>query len=98
MVANVDFNITYVSDPGHGYLIVTPQQIQALGLTEDSFSQFSFKNNERNPTQYALEEDCDAFKVYCQATNLGVTLNITEEYVEDQHAVRGWPSIPSIPF
>lgn len=98
MVANVNFNITHLSDPGHGYLIVTSQQMQMLGLNEDNFSSFSYKNNERSPTQYALEEDCDAEVFFQTANELGIKLNVSEEYVDQGHAVQGWPKIHDIPF
>lgn len=98
MVANANFHITYVSDPGHGYLIVTSHQMQMLGLNEDNFSSFSYKNNERSPTQYALEEDCDAEIFFQTANELGIQLHVSEEHVNDDHAVRGWPKIHDIPF
>ena len=98
MVANVDFACTFISDPGHGYLIVSRQQMQILGLKEDDFSAFSYKNNEIAPTQYALEEDCDYQVFWRRAQERGITLKVTEEYTDEEHAVRNWPSIHSIPF
>lgn len=50
----VDFY--FHTDPGHGWLEVTIKDVEALGLTVASFSEFSYR---RDDTLY-LEEDCDA--------------------------------------
>jgi hypothetical protein len=45
----------YRQDPGHGWLIVTPDDMAAVGLTEADISAYSY----RRGNQIALEEDCD---------------------------------------
>lgn len=47
----------FISDAGHGWLQVLPNEIRALGL-EDQISEYSYYNPETNLVY--LEEDCDA--------------------------------------
>lgn len=48
----------FYSDPGHGWLEVTPKQIKDVGLNVSDFSVYSYKKGKR----LFLEEDCDASK------------------------------------
>lgn len=50
--------IRYVEDPGHGWLIVTPQQLASYGLTEAQVSRYSYQSPDGS--EIALEEDSDA--------------------------------------
>jgi hypothetical protein len=47
---------TFISDPGHGWLIVTRDDLADVGLTEADISPYSYQSAE----WIALEEDCDA--------------------------------------
>lgn len=47
---------TFFSDPGHGWIRVTPADCAAVGLSADSFTRYSFRDAE----YFYLEEDCDA--------------------------------------
>ena len=51
---------TFHVDLGHAWLKVSLDQVKKVGLTHESFSQYSFyKNNYKGPDLY-LEEDQDA--------------------------------------
>ncbi len=50
--------IRYVDDPGHGWLIVSPEQLASYGISEAQISPYSYRSPDGN--QIALEEDCDA--------------------------------------
>jgi hypothetical protein len=78
---------TLTQDPGHGWLIVTAQELHAVGLTEAAISRYSYQ---RGP-QIALEEDCDAgafIKAY-EAKFGFVPLIETDD---NGGRVRGWAS------
>lgn len=49
--------LTHLTDEGHGWLVVTPSDAEALGLTHADLTRFSFVGPDG--TLYA-EEDCDA--------------------------------------
>jgi hypothetical protein len=47
---------TLYSDPGHGWLKVTPADCESLGMVAESFTAYSY----RDEKFFYLEEDCDA--------------------------------------
>jgi hypothetical protein len=47
---------TFFQDPGHGWIRVTPADCAAIGLTAESFTAYSY----RDEKFFYLEEDCDA--------------------------------------
>ena len=80
-------NFTFVSDPGHGWLILSPQWIGAVGLTLAAFSQCSYVSEDG---MLALEEDCDAPKfLEAYARVFGQTASFNEIF-EDPCSVRDW--------
>lgn len=79
----------FVSDPGHGWLVVSMQRLQAYGITESMVSSFSYRSPDY--TQIALEEDCDAalfLNAFVAAH--GVSPFITEQH-QDPCPIRQWP-------
>lgn len=48
--------LVFMADPGHGWIVLTKYDQEALGLDESSFTEFSYTHN---GVIYA-EEDCDA--------------------------------------
>jgi hypothetical protein len=46
----------FYADPGHGWLAITADDLEAVNLSADYFSKYSYSDGE---TLY-LEEDCDA--------------------------------------
>ena len=47
--------LAYITDPGHGWLLVTTGQLAEVDLTPDAFSRYSYRQGD----VLALEEDCD---------------------------------------
>ena len=82
---------TWVTDPGHEWLIVTDEDLNAAGLVPTDFTPWSYAQHGMG--LYALEGDCDAdtfLTAYaaktgrtpaCHAVNMG------------DAPVRGWPRI-----
>ena len=53
-------SFTFYADSGHAWLKVSLADTKSVGLSLDSFSEFSYwRNNKYEPFLY-LEEDCDA--------------------------------------
>ena len=78
---------TFVSDPGHGWLILSPQWVGAVGLTVAAFSTSSYVSEDGT---LALEEDCDAPKfLEAYARCFGQTASFNEIF-EDPCSVRDW--------
>jgi len=48
---------TYITDPGHGWLIVSPDDLRKAELPDYKITRYSYINGARS--QIALEEDCD---------------------------------------
>ena len=77
--------LTFISDPGHGWLCVPLNVIAALGI-EGDISSCSFIDTGTDPRrsgQFAyLEEDCDCavFTQACEAQNIPLP-TIQEQYV-----------------
>ena len=78
---------TFISDPGHGWLILSPQWIGAVGLTVVAFSTSSYVCEDGT---LALEDDCDAPKfLEAYARCFGQTASFNEIF-EDLCSVRDW--------
>ena len=73
----ISTTLTFIEDPGHGWLRVPLADVAALGIAEE-ITPYSFIDND-----YAfLEEDCDygTFMNACQAQNMPVP-DMKTEYV-----------------
>ncbi|WP_298938006.1 hypothetical protein [uncultured Ruegeria sp.] len=88
LLPNVTF--TFLSDPGHSWLIVAPQWIGTVGLNLGSFSPFSYVGDDGT---LALEEDSDA-PVFLKAyeRNFGKTCKINDVF-EPRAQVRDWQTL-----
>lgn len=74
---------TLHSDPGHGWLEVSPADLKAVGLTVDNISGYSYKNRRGN--RLFLEEDCDLsvfFKAFKEKH--GVLPTYVNEFTNDE--------------
>jgi len=90
MTDKLTFDI--ISDPGHGWFIVTPEQKDVLALVLDDFTQFSFVDP-RAGTIYA-EEDCDAAVVLAaHVRKFGCLPNIHEHHTDRDAKCRSMPRI-----
>lgn len=85
MPQRITSTFAFVSDPGHGWLVVPKNFIAQAGLTEADFTPYSYQKG----AQVALEEDCD----------MGTFLNVwTEKFGkpelnerhEDPTEIRKW--------
>jgi hypothetical protein len=85
---------TFASDPGHGWLLVTENQVIKAGLTPGHFTPHSFKHVWDNVQVYALEEDVDA-GVFIRAweSKYGELVAWREWQTTGDHEVRGWTRI-----
>ena len=84
----------FISDPAHGWLIVSPQWIGAVGLNLAQFSHHSYVHPDGT---LALEEDCDA-PIFLDAYKrcFGETIAFQELHVENINApghIRSWYSL-----
>ena len=80
---------TMHSDPGHGWLEVSIQEVRQALLDTSDFSQFSFMRGEK----LYLEEDCDAsLFIRCWEQAIG-PIQIEERYSQYEHWIRALPRI-----
>lgn len=81
---------TFISDPGHGWLIVAPGWLDAVGLTLADISTFSYQ---RADGILALEEDCDA-RAFIRAfeQRFGDCFEL-REIDQESTEIRNWPQI-----
>ena len=88
---NVNFKV--ISDPAHGWLIVSPQWIGAVGLNLARFSKHSYVDLDGT---LALEEDADA-PVFMDAyrRSFGDTASFQEVHEPNAH-VRSWYPIHAV--
>lgn len=76
----------FVSDPGHGWLLISKDQLKDVGLTEGDITPFSYQNGD----VLALEEDCDA-QTFAEAwtAKYGRPIAVRERH-EDPTKIRDW--------
>lgn len=84
---------TFVSDPGHGWLVVSRARFAAYGLKPAQITPWSYRSPDAS--EVALEEDCDA-GVFLQAFEArhGIVPYIAERF-EDPCPIRTWPQFGS---
>ena len=80
--------INYIQDAGHGWFKISPDQQRTLGVSEGTFSEFSYI--ESDGTIYA-EEDCDCGHIFRAAESKGIELNINHINVNGDSWVRTLP-------
>ena len=80
-----------LSDPGHGWLIVSPAWLEAVGLSLTDISTFSYQ---RADGVLALEEDCDA-PTFVQAfqARFGPLYDLREFHQDVDSGIRNWPRV-----
>ena len=80
--------LTWHSDPSHGYLEVPLAVIHQLKL-ESKISRYSFLNGPARKVY--LEEDCDAPQFITAATAAGIQLNMIEKIYTSDAPIRALP-------
>jgi hypothetical protein len=82
--------LAYITDPGHGWLLVTTGQLAEVDLTPDAFSRYSYQHGD----VLALEEDCD-MPVFLKAyeAKRKETPLIRARHLDHDAFVRSWPPL-----
>jgi len=92
---NLRKRFSFISDPSHGWLIVTPAELRTVGITEDDITPYSYRNAAGE--LIALEEDCDAHTFLRKwEAMIGQPAEI-EDAVEGLKHIRDWPSFGKKP-
>ena len=78
--------MTFHTDPGHGWLAVTMESLEAFGIA-DKISTYSYRNGD---IAY-LEEDCDAGLYINKMEGKGMDFKFNEVHKENT-PIRNYPS------
>jgi hypothetical protein len=81
-------NINYIRDVGHGWFKISPDQQRLLGVSEGTFSPYSYI--ESDGTIYT-EEDCDCGHIFRAASSKGIELDINHIKVSGESWIRTLP-------
>jgi hypothetical protein len=82
--------LAYITDPGHGWLLVTTGQLKELGMGPDNFSRYSYRQGD----VLALEEDCDmALFLNRYQEHTGETPLIRAKHLDQDAWIRSWPRL-----
>jgi len=76
--------ITYLQDPGHGWIAVPLELIRDWGIVPSSYSY-------RDASTGYLEEDCDASLFMTAAAARGVSVTLDEHHTDHDSFVRALP-------
>jgi hypothetical protein len=83
-------HLTYITDPGHGWLLVTVAQLAEVNLDPGDFTRYSYRRGDI----VALEEDCDMatfLRAYQDAR--GETPLIQAEHLGYDAPIRRWQGL-----
>ena len=85
----------YRADAGHGWLIVSKEWLQRVGLSEADITPFSYHRPDAD--QVALEEDLDA-QTFLDAykAKIGTMPDIADQM--DGSSIRNWPGFGTRPI
>ena len=84
----------YMTDPGHGWLVVPFGLIRSLEIDVMKVSSYSYMNR-RDGLAY-LEEDCDAGILLEAADDAGVEVNIVTIHTNEQSPIRRLPAFVGV--
>ena len=85
-------SLGWASDPAHGWLLVTEEQMKEAGVQAATFSPYSYYSEEFRT--YGLEEDCDAALFLRALEKQGIDHIVNEEvYSDGDSFVRSWDRI-----
>jgi hypothetical protein len=87
-IAALTRRFTYLQDPGHGWLMVTKQDLEAFGLSPSDFTPYSYVSADR----LALEEDLDMGRFLQRLEQLGVPYELDQQHINHSAYVRNWLS------
>tara|TARA_R100000315_G_C5184296_1_gene107115 strand:+ start:554 stop:826 length:273 start_codon:yes stop_codon:yes gene_type:complete len=80
--------IDYIQDVGHGWFKISPDQQRTLGVSEGTFSPYSYISEDG--TIYA-EEDCDCGHIFRAVAAKDIDLNINPIKVNGDSWIRTLP-------
>ena len=84
-----DIYLTYWTDPGHGWLEVSQEVLDLVGLKPEHFTKCSYRDGNR----FFLEEDVDMPRFLKAAKEAGhATVLVQENEDEDDSFIRDLPS------
>jgi hypothetical protein len=78
-------NISYYTDPGHGWAAVKIETLRSLGIV----GQISHYSYMRGRTAY-LEEDCDFARLLDALAARGIAYVITEKHTDRRSPIRSY--------
>ena len=82
--------LAYITDPGHGWLLVTTGQLAEIDMGPEDFSAYSYRHGD----VLALEEDCDMARfLEAYQAKRGETPLIRAKHLDQDAWIRGWPSL-----
>ncbi|KJZ17914.1 hypothetical protein [Loktanella sp. S4079] len=80
---------SFISDPSHGWLLVTPAELRTVGIAESDITPYSYRD--LSGELIALEEDCDAHTFLRKwEAMIGEPVEI-EDAVGGLKFIRDWP-------
>jgi len=81
---------TYLQDPGHGWLIVSRDDLARAGMSPADFSSCSYASGD----SFALEEDCDMPRFLKRLDERGTPYRLCEQHTNGDACVRHWACNP----
>ena len=81
---------SYLQDPGHGWLIVSRDDLIDAGMSPSDFSSCSYVKED----SLALEEDCDMPRFLKRLDERGIPYRLREQHTKGDAYVRRWASNP----
>jgi hypothetical protein len=85
--------LNYFTDPGHGWVSVKLDKLQALGIA-DQVSAYSYMRGGRA----YLEEDCDLSLLYRACDAIGQTIELTTRHTNNRSPIRSYASYQARAF
>lgn len=83
-------HLDYITDPGHGWLLVTVGQLAEVNLDPGDFTPYSYRKGD----VLALEEDCDMAKFLRAYQNArGETPLIRATHLDHDAPIRWWQGV-----
>ena len=85
--------LNYFTDPGHGWVSVKLDKLQALGIA-DKVSAYSYM---RGSSAY-LEEDCDLSLLYRACDAIGQKIELTTKHTNNRSPIRSYATYQARAF
>jgi len=83
-------NFNFYADAGHGWLEVTPADLERVGMKVSEFSNFSYKDEMQKSCIYYLEEDKDATTYINAMKAKGINVVVRHGPPRDRSPIRSF--------